>query len=293
VTVSKKAANQSAVKNAKADATETTIKVTRPVKTKDSDPVYEYSIDGGKTWQKSPTFKKDGKGNALKPGTEYSVMVRKAETEDSMPSKPVTVKVKTADKSPSGYLLAEAKAKGNKNLDITWLKVQNVDGYDIFLGQCGRGEASKCKKVKTIKGNKTFKWTKKGLKPKKPYKVFVKAFKVVKGKKEYVRTSPLVHAFTTGSTYKYTNSKSVTVNKTKVTLKKGGTFKLKAKVSKVKTNKTLITEKHAAKLRYYTTSKKIATVSKGGKSTAKARGSCTIYVIAVSGARKAIKVTVK
>ena len=49
---------------------------------------------------------------------------------------------------------------------------------------------------------------------------------------------------------------------------------------------------HAAKLRYLSTDTKVATVSKSGKITAKGKGTCTIYVYAVNGARKAVKVTV-
>ena len=46
-------------------------------------------------------------------------------------------------------------------------------------------------------------------------------------------------------------------------------------------------------LRYVSSNKKIATVSKSGKITAKSKGSCKVYVIAVNGARKAVRVTVK
>jgi uncharacterized protein YjdB len=50
---------------------------------------------------------------------------------------------------------------------------------------------------------------------------------------------------------------------------------------------------HAPKLRYVSSNKKIATVSKTGKITAKSKGGCKVYVIAVNGASKAVKVTVK
>ena len=50
---------------------------------------------------------------------------------------------------------------------------------------------------------------------------------------------------------------------------------------------------HAPKLRYVSSNKKIATVSKTGKITAKSKGSCKVYVIAVNGASKVVKVTVK
>ena len=113
------------------------------------------------------------------------------------------------------------------------------------------------------------------------------------GKKTYVRTSPIVHAYTSGSTKNYTNSKRVIVKKSSVTLKKGKTYKIKAKVKKLKKGKKLIPSRHAPKLRYVSSNKKIATVSKSGKIRAKSKGSCKIYVIAVNGARKAVAVTVR
>lgn len=39
--------------------------------------------------------------------------------------------------------------------------------------------------------------------------------------------------------------------------------------------------------------KKVATVSKSGKITAKGKGSCKVYAVAASGAKAAVKVTVK
>lgn len=294
VKVDKKANDQTPVKDVTATTTPTKITVTKPVNSGSGGTEYEYSIDGGKTWQKSPTFTKDGNGNALKPGTKYTIMVRKAETADSMPSEPMKITVQTADNAPKGMLLTEAKAKGKNSLAITWMKVQNVDGYDIFMAKCNtKAKTYKCKKVKTVKGNKTFKWTKKGLKKKTAYKIYTRAFKMVNGKKKYVKKSPLIHVYTTGYSAKYTNAKKVSVNKKNVTLEKGMTFKVKAKITKVKKGKKLITEKHAPKFRYYTSNKKVATVSKGGKIKAVAKGIAKIYVMTVDGAMKTITVTVK
>ena len=125
------------------------------------------------------------------------------------------------------------------------------------------------------------------------YKAVVKAYVMKNGKKTYVRTSPMVHVYTSGGTKNYTNAKSVTVKKTKVTLKKGKTYKIKASVKKLKKSKKLMPATHEPKLRYISSNKKIATVSKSGKITAKSKGSCKVYAIAVNGARKAVRVTVK
>ena len=173
---------------------------------------------------------------------------------------------------------------------LTWNKVNGAEGYDIFFIKCGKQAP---KKVKTIKGNKTFKWTKSGLMKGKAYKAVVKAYVMKNGKKTYVRTSPMVHAYTSGGTKNYTNSKSVTVKKTSVLLKAGKTYKIKAGVTKLQKGKKLMPTGHAPVLRYVSGNKKIATVSKSGKITAKSKGSCKVYVIAVNGARKAVHVTVK
>lgn len=193
----------------------------------------------------------------------------------------------------SGVPLAKLKAKGSKALVLTWIKVKGATGYDIFFGKCSKKDTkASCKRVKTVKGNKSPKWTKKRLKKKTAYKAYVRAFVKKNGKKKYVGTSPMVHAYTSKGTKTYTNAKSVTVKKTKVKLKKGKTFKIKAKVNKLKKGKKLMPKAHAAKLRYVSSDKKIATVSKSGKIKAKAKGSCKVYVLAVNGVNKAIKVKV-
>ena len=242
--------------------------------------------------------KKDGSGTAYKDGQR----VKNLTTEDGgivtlyaqwkleeepTPPEPAPAKV-------SGTLLAKMTSKGKCSLVLKWNKIDGVDGYDIFFSRCNNsGKKNTCKKVKTIKGNKTFKWTKSSLKKGKAYKAYVKAWVMKNGKKTYVRTSPMVHVFTSGGTKNYTNSKSVTVKKTSVSLKAGKAYKIKATVNKLKKGKKLMPTNHAPKLRYVSSNKKIATVSKSGKITAKSKGSCKVYVIAVNGASKTIKVTVK
>ena len=105
-----------------------------------------------------------------------------------------------------------------------------------------------------------------------------------------------MHAYTGNGTKNYTNAKSVTVKnvkKGKLSLNKGKTFKIKAKVNKVQKSKKLMPKSHAATLRYMSSNKKVATVSKSGKITAKGKGTCTITAFAHNGGSKNIKVTVK
>ena len=83
------------------------------------------------------------------------------------------------------------------------------------------------------------------------------------------------------------------MKKAKVTLKTNKTFKIHASVKKLNKHKKLLSKKHAPKLRYYSTNKKVATVNAKGKIKAVSKGKCKIYVVAVNGAKKAVKVTVK
>ena len=195
---------------------------------------------------------------------------------------------------PAGVLIAKVTAKGKKSMVVSWNKVRGAKGYDIFLARCDGKDGTKgMKKVKTVKAGKTLKWTKTGLKKKTAYKAYVKAYTVKDGKKKYIKNSPLTHAYTSGASKKYSNAKALTVNKTKVTLKKGKTFKIKAKVTKVKKSKKLMPSKHVPTLRYISDNKKIAIVSKAGKITAKAKGTCAVYVYTHNGISKKIQVTVK
>lgn len=193
-----------------------------------------------------------------------------------------------------GIFMAKITAKGKSSLILSWNKIDGAEGYDIFFAKCNKKDKkTKCKMVETVKGNKTFKWTKKGLKEKTAYKAKVKAWVMKDGKKTYVRTSPVVHAYTSGGTRFFTNAKSVTVKKTSVSLKVGKTYKIKGSVTKLQKGKKLMPAGHAPKLRYVSSNKKIATVSKSGKITAKSPGSCKIYAIAVNGARKTIRINVQ
>lgn len=228
---------------------------------------------------------------AVKEGEKYTFTMPAANVEVSAEFEPVPPAPKV-----SGTQMAKMSAKGKKSLTISWNKIKGAAGYDIFFAKCTKHDtASGCKKVKTIKGNKTFKWKKSGLKKGKAYKAYVRAYVMQNGKKKYVTKSPLMHAYTGNGTKKYTNAKSVklkNVKKGKLSLKKGKAFKIKAKVIKINKKKKLMPKGHAPALRYMTTNKKVATVSKSGKITAKGKGKCTIYAYAHNGVSKSIKVIV-
>ena len=193
----------------------------------------------------------------------------------------------------SGTPLTTMTAKGKTSMKIAWQKVTGAEGYDIFFSRCdGKGKTT-AKKAQTINGNSTFAWTRSGLTAGVSYKAYVKAYVMKNGSKQYVATSPRMHAYTKGYTKRYTNAKSVKVKKTKVSIKKGKTFKIKAKVKKLKKGKKLMPKKHELRLRYLSTDSSIATVSKKGKIKGVKAGTCYVYAYAHNGVFKKIKVTVK
>ena len=188
-------------------------------------------------------------------------------------------------------LLAKAKA-GNKALAIGGNKINGADGYDIYIVRCGNN--FKSKPTATIYGNSNFSFKKEGLKNHKEYKVIVKAWHYVNGAKKTMATAPCVHSIVKNTMNGYVNAKSVIIkSKKSISLKKGKTAKIKAKVNKLKKDYDLFYKKHTSKLRYYSSNKSVATVNSAGKVTGRNKGQCDIYVLATNGVRKSVKVTVK
>ena len=181
---------------------------------------------------------------------------------------------------PYGVLIAKMVAKGKKSLDISWNAVKGATGYDVFMDD------------NLIQSVKDTKWTAKGLKKNKPYKVLVRAYTMRSGAKSYIKTSPVIYAYTSGGTKKYTNPKSLKVKKAKVKVKKGKTYKIKATVKKLKKSKKF-NKDLAPKLRYISNNTSVAKVSKSGVITAKGEGNCTIYVFTANGIKKKVTVTVR
>ena len=75
----------------------------------------------------------------------------------------------------------------------------------------------------------------------------------------------------------------MTVSKRTYKLKKGKTAKIKAKTVKENKKKNLISTNHAARYRYASSDKSVATVDKKGKIKAVGTGTCEIWVYAQNG----------
>lgn len=182
-----------------------------------------------------------------------------------------------------GLLRAQTTQLKKNSVTIKWNKVKNADGYIVYGAKCGA--KSKYKVLKVVSA-KTTSYTHKKLKKGTYYKYNVVAFKYVNGVKVTLAASKKIHATTQGG--KYGVAKSVKLNKSKATIKKGKTFKIKA--SEIKKDKKI--KKHRA-ICYESSNTKIATVDSKGKIKAKKKGKCTIYVYAQNGVYKTVKVTVK
>ncbi len=180
-------------------------------------------------------------------------------------------------------MLTVAKT-GKTAQTLQWNKISQADGYIIYGSRCG----TDVKKLKTIKGNKTTKWTKRNLQSGKYYKYYIVAYRNIDGRQTTYVKSPYAHAVTTNN--KYTNPSKITVNKTSVTLTRGKTMALKATMT-VPSGKTV--RKHCENVRYKTSDKTIATVTSTGKIKGVYTGTCYIYAYTQNGIYKMAKVTVK
>lgn len=179
--------------------------------------------------------------------------------------------------------------KTGKSIKISWGKVKDADGYDVYLAYCGKGKVTLVKSTKST-SVKISKLMKKAIDQKKDVKCYVVAYKKVNGKKQQIGKSKVFHAI--GKENKaVTEPKKIQLKKTSYVLTAGKKATIKATI--VKKNKKIPMINHTEKFRYATTDAKVATVSKDGKITAKKKGTCYVYVYAVNGCAKKVKVTVK
>jgi hypothetical protein len=229
---------------------------------------------------------------ATEPGTYY-VWYRVVGDENHNDVAPACVVV-TIDKpiNPAEYsdftLLASLKTSGKKALKLSWTAVEGAEGYDIFFG---RSSASAAPYLTSVNGNE---YTVKKLKANKGYRANVQAWRTVNGNKVYIgQPSPDAFAITGGKTRKFTNPKKISVKKKQrnVTLAAGKTAKIKAKVTKVASGKRFL--KQVAKLRYFSSDRRIATVDAKGNVTAVGAGTCQVFAVAANGLRVGVNVTVK
>ena len=179
------------------------------------------------------------------------------------------------------------KGKGTvTRIDLTWDKVKGATGYDVYWSYCnGKNNFNKLANVP-----KSQKYADKNLNNKREYKYFTVAYKMSGGKKVYIGRTNTVHVAMPQASK--TNVLKVTVNKTKVNLAKGKTFKITKKV-KLENPKKKALNHLTKKERFITSNAKVATVSSAGVINAVRKGTCTVYVMSENGVCAKIKVTVK
>ena len=185
-----------------------------------------------------------------------------------------------------GVPLYNLKPKGKK-IKVSWYAADSAKGYDVYYAKCG----TKLKFFKSV-GTTKRKVTIKGLKKKKCYKIKIKAWIMDGGKKEYIKSYPLVHTYAMTNTKRYTVPKKVVVENTNAVVNKGETFQIKAKVIKKNKKKKLMPSKHSPKIRYLSTNPDVAVVNKKGLITTLTKGKCIVYAFAANGKYRAVNVMV-
>jgi len=212
---------------------------------------------------------------------------KKAEATD----KKNTKKVKRTEANDAALNL-KFNVEAGKKIKVTWGKVKNADGYDVYMAYCGKDRE---RVVKSVKGANNLSVTVSKLKDKqinqkKNIKCRVLAYKKVNGKKVIVAKSIMIHV-AGKKNESVTDAKSIKLNKTSYVLTKGKKATIKASTVKKDKKRTLIN--HTPEFRYATTDSKVAVVSEKGKITAKGKGFCSVYVYAPNGCAQKIKVVVK
>ena len=178
---------------------------------------------------------------------------------------------------------------------MKWGKVKGADGYEIYMEYCGKAKLGG-KPEASLKANKTSATLKtlngKKLNLKKNFKLYVRAYKKVNGKKVTLANSIVAHVV--GRKNKdNTNAKSITIEQPKVVLSVGATHVIKAKTNLVNKKKKQLGNSHAAEFRYASSNENIASVDAKGTVTAKRKGTCIIYVYSRNGLAKTVTVTVQ
>lgn len=212
------------------------------------------------------------------------------------PEKPVVEELtkKQIEKNSQTLSSKQKVAWTQKGIQLTWKAVKGAQGYDVYAAPCNRKKLTVVKTISGAKKNATVlsKYKGKSLNRKQSYRVRVKAYRIVNGKKQYIATGLTLHI--AGPKNKtYTNVKKIQCKKTEYTLKKGKTAKITTKLILQDNKKKLLSKGHGAKLRYSSTNKAVATVTAKGTIRAKKKGTCYIYVTALNGVNKRVKVTVK
>ena len=206
--------------------------------------------------------------------------------------KAVNVLSDGGDLKNSTFADLQVKAKAKKNsITLSWKKVPDAKGYLVYGNLCGK--KNKMIKLKATTDTKLVldKINGKAIESGKYYKFIVVAYKDTQKFKHNIALSKSLHVVTPGG--KYTNVKKLNIKKTKVSIKKGKKYTIKAKFTKE--NKKLEAKRHTGLngIRFESSNPSVAKVNNKGVVTAKKKGKATIYVYAQNGIYKKVTITVK
>ena len=231
------------------------------------------------------TVKKGSTGNRVYKAT----WEKNSDSSSEEDSSPVTPNGKTEVQNALTLNAGLKVSQTGKKITVKFGKVAGATSYEVYVAYCGQKFPTKATATTKKNSVSITKLNGKKLNLKKNFKV------VVVAKKSKAKLGKTITAHVVGrKNVKYTNAKSIKItSKTALTLKKGKKSQIKAKTILVNSKKKQLTDAHAKEFRYASSNKKVATVSKTGKITAKGKGMATIYVYSRNGYAKKVKVTVK
>jgi hypothetical protein len=244
------------------------------------------------TLSKSPTYKKAGSYTVY-----YKIEAKNYETVTGKEIVRILERAKSAAPDVltdlSGARFSKLKPRSDKqtqnSITLSWNKAKGAEMYVIYGNQCdSKGHAHYLKKLGEVKGKKSS-FKVKHIDATKLNKGTMHKFCIVAYDEDgkILEKSATIHVTTTGSKWKnYDKVKLTAPKESKVTLKKKKTFTITAKAEGKKVRKHV-------DLRYESTNKRIATVSKKRVIKPVGKGTCKVNVYAQNGKYKAIEVTVK
>ncbi len=192
-----------------------------------------------------------------------------------------------------GFLLPRVLSSGKTAQTLTWTKVDQADGYDVYFAKCNTAyHEYPLKKVTSVKASQTRTYRRTGLKYQTPYKYIVKAYRIVNGKKTIIASSVSVHSIAGNANAKYANVRAVKTTKKTVTVKKGGSLQLKASALGYRSGKQVLSKGHCPEIRYISRDKSIAAVTASGKVKGRKIGSVKVYILGSNGVRTDVTVKI-
>ncbi len=233
-------------------------------------------------------------GLGVSPDTAVKIQAAAKELDVSLDTVLVTeqtIQSQKTDEDIKGAYFARIQARASqiteKNIKLTWNRVKGADGYEVYGNRCNTKKwIYEYKLKKNIKNGDKKSYIDRKCKKGTYFKYIVRAYKIIDGKKVTIAASKTIHVTTKGG--KNGNAKSVKVNKNKVTLKAGKTWRIKA--SEIKESKPL---RHHREVSYESSRPKALSVSRKGVIKAKKKGKYTVYAYAQSGVYKKVQVRVK